>query len=46
MASQSRTHEDQPATPAPHVAKALFDKEEIVISARAKIARSYRFEFL
>jgi hypothetical protein len=46
MASQSRTHEHQPATPAPHMAKSLFDKEEIVISAKAKIALSYRFEFL
>jgi hypothetical protein len=46
MASQSRAHEDQPATPAPHVAKSLFEKEEIMIAARTKIARSYRFEFL
>jgi hypothetical protein len=46
MPSQPGTHEDQPATPAPHVAKSFFDKEEIVISAKAKIARSNRFEFL
>jgi hypothetical protein len=31
MASQSRTHEDQAAAPAPHVAKSLFEKEEIVV---------------
>ncbi len=46
MTSQSGTHENQPAVPTPDVAKSLFDKEEVVISTEAKIARGYGFELL